>query len=90
MKSRATRKAKPVRPKRSKMSSRKRRASAKATPRDTIDALVAANAQALGLTLDPAWHGGIAFNLRLILRLAAQVDGFALPDDTEPAPIFHA
>jgi hypothetical protein len=57
---------------------------------DSIDALVTANAQALGLTLDPAWHKSIAFNLRLILRHAAVVDEFALPDDAEPAPVFHA
>ena len=60
------------------------------TSRDSIDALVAASAQALGLTLDPAWHESIAFNLRLILRHAALVDEFALPDDAEPAPVFHA
>jgi hypothetical protein len=52
--------------------------------------LVTANAQALGLTLDPAWHDSVAFNLRLILRHAALVDEFALPDDAEPAPVFHA
>ena len=57
---------------------------------DPISALVAANAQALGLTLDPAWHESVAFNLRLIFRHAALVDEFKLPDDAEPAPIFHA
>jgi hypothetical protein len=72
------------------MPSRKTSAPAKAKPADAIDALVAANARALGLTLDPAWHDGIAFNLRLILRQAALVDGFALPDYAEPAPVFHA
>jgi hypothetical protein len=53
-------------------------------------ALVAASAQALGLTLDPAWQAGIKFNLQLILSHAAAVDEFPLPDDAEPAPIFHA
>ena len=43
---------------------------------DAIDALVAAGAQALGLTLDPAWHAGVTFNLQLILRHAALVEGF--------------
>jgi Protein of unknown function (DUF4089) len=57
---------------------------------DAIDALVAANARALGLTLEPAWHGGVAFNLGLILHLGALVDQFKLPDDAEPAPVFHA
>jgi hypothetical protein len=53
-------------------------------------ALVAAAAQALSLTLDPSWEAGVTFNLHLILRHAALVEEFALPDDAEPAPIFHA
>jgi hypothetical protein len=57
---------------------------------DAIDSLVVANAQALGLTLDPSWQAGVKFNLQLILRHAALVDEFPLPDDAEPAEIFHA
>jgi hypothetical protein len=86
MKRKAGRKAKPARAKRP----RPARAATKAKREDPIDALVTANAQALGLTLDPAWHDSVAFNLRLILRHAALVDEFALPDDAEPAPVFHA
>jgi 1-carboxybiuret hydrolase subunit AtzG-like protein len=86
MKRKAVRKAKAARPKRP----RPARAAAKAKREDSINALVTANAQALGLTLDPAWHHSIAFNLHLILRHAALVDEFALPDDAEPAPVFHA
>lgn len=71
-----------------KHSPRSRVPAAKAA--DPISALVTANAQALGLSLDPAWHESVAFNLRLILRHAALVDEFKLPDDAEPAPIFHA
>jgi hypothetical protein len=78
------------RAKRSLKSSRKNRVSTKAKQADAIQVLVTANAQALGLTLDPAWHGSVAFNLRLILRHAALVDEFVLPDDAEPAPVFHA
>jgi hypothetical protein len=59
-------------------------------PPDPVDALVAAGVQALRLPLDPAWHGGVKFNLQLILRLGALVDDFALPDDAEPGPVFHA
>ncbi len=65
----------------------------KTTPppkRDAIDSLVIANAQALGLTLDRAWEAGVKFNLQLILRHAALVDEFPLPDDAEPAEIFRA
>jgi hypothetical protein len=58
--------------------------------RDAIDSLVVANAQALGLTLDPSWQASVKFNLQLVLRHAALVDEFPLPDDAEPAEIFHA
>ncbi len=63
---------------------------AEARQTDAIDALVAANAEALRLPIDPAWLGGVKFNLQLILHLAALVDEFPLPDDAEPAPVFHA
>jgi hypothetical protein len=53
-------------------------------------AMVAAIAPALGLKLDSAWEAGVIFNLQLLLRHAALVDEFPLPDDAEPAPIFYA
>jgi Protein of unknown function (DUF4089) len=81
MKRKAGRKTKSARAKRA------RPAPAETRP---VDAFVAASAQALGLALDPAWHKSVAFNLRLILRHAALVDEFKLPDDAEPAPVFHA
>jgi len=55
-----------------------------------LDSLVAASARALALPLDPSWESGVKFNLQLILRHAALVDEFPLPDDAEPAPVFHA
>jgi hypothetical protein len=55
-----------------------------------LDSLIAASAQALGLALDPSWQAGVKFNLQLILRHAALVDEFPLPDDAEPAAVFHA
>ena len=66
------------------------RAKSKSRRNNVFDALVTAGAQALGLTLDPAWHAGVAFNLQLILHHAALVEGFPLSDDAEPAPVFHA
>ncbi len=57
---------------------------------DALDTLIGASAQALALPLDPAWHGGIKFNLRLIFTHAALVDEFPLADESEPAPVFHA
>jgi len=58
--------------------------------RDPVEALVAASAKALGLAIEPAWEPSVKFNLQLILRHAALVDEFPLPDDAEPAPVFHA
>lgn len=58
--------------------------------RGFIDDLMIAGAQALGLTIDPAWRAGVKFNLRLVLDHAARVEAFSLPDDAEPAPVFHA
>ena len=86
MKRKAGRKVKSARAKRPRLV----RVAAKTRPKNSIDAFVAASAQALGLALDPAWQKSIAFNLRLILRHAALVDEFALLDDAEPAPVFHA
>ncbi len=98
MKRKAARKATPkkktIRPKRSvrAVAKRPREAitQAKNRPRDFIEDLIGASAQALGLTIDPAWRDGIRFHLRLVLDHAARVDAFELPDDAEPAPIFHA
>ena len=61
-----------------------------AAPHDALDALVEAGAKALGLPLDPAWQASVKFNLALILRHAALVEEFPLPDDAEPAPVYHA
>jgi len=69
---------------------RKRQAPVAAKSADAIDGLVAASAQALGLKIEPGWFGGVKFNLQLILRIGALVDKFPLPDDAEPAPVFHA
>jgi hypothetical protein len=61
-----------------------------ALSRDPIAALIAAGTQTLSLPLEPAWKDAVAFHLRLILRHAALVDGFELPDEAEPAPVFRA
>jgi Protein of unknown function (DUF4089) len=57
---------------------------------DSIDTLIAASAQALRLPIDPAWHAAVKTNLQLLLKHAALVEEFLLPDDTEPAPVFRA
>lgn len=90
MKRKPVRKPKPVRAKTIGKSRSKAYARIQAKASDGVEALVEASAQALGFSLDPAWREGIAFNLRLILRHAKRVDEFALPDDAEPASVFHA
>ena len=69
---------------------RARRAPVNKRHDDYIEALMAAGAQALGLAIDPAWRDAVKFHLRLVLDHAARVDEFPLPDDAEPAPVFHA
>ena len=57
---------------------------------DAIETLADASAQALALPIEPSWRAGVRFNLKLLLTHAARIDAFALPDDTEPAPVFRA
>jgi hypothetical protein len=78
-------------------SKRKTGRTAKTAPRpsrptrpDTIELLIAANARALALPVDPAWQAGIKLNLRSLFAHAVLVDEFSLPDETEPAPVFRA
>ena len=60
-----------------------------ATP-DPLDGFVAAAARALALPVEPQWLPAIRANLEVNLRMAAFVAEFALPDESEPAPIFRA
>lgn len=62
----------------------------KSEPGDFIDALMTAGAEALGLSIDPAWRNAVTFHLRLVIDHARRVEEFPLPDDSEPAPVFHA
>ena len=56
----------------------------------SLDELIAASAAALDLNIDPAWLPAVRRHLEVTLRLGAQVAGFELPDDAEPAPVFEA
>jgi hypothetical protein len=91
---RATPKKKAVRVKRSVRQAAKQPAArshqVKDRRPDFIEDFMIAGARALGLTIDPAWRENVKFHLRLVLDHAARVDAFDLPDDTEPAPVFHA
>jgi len=50
---------------------------------------LAAAAPALRLQMDPAWEASVTFNLQLLMRHAALVNEFDLPDEAEPAPVFR-
>jgi hypothetical protein len=64
--------------------------SGKAPASDPLDGFIAAAASALALPVEPQWLPAIRANLAVNLRMAAFVAEFALPDDSEPAPIFTA
>jgi hypothetical protein len=59
-------------------------------PADPLDDFVQAATRVLALPLEPQWLAAIKTNLEVNLRLAAFVAEFALPDESEPAPIFTA
>jgi hypothetical protein len=64
--------------------------SSKAPSSDPLDAFIEAAARVLALPVESQWHAAIKANLEVNLRLAAFVAEFALPDETEPAPVFTA
>jgi hypothetical protein len=61
-----------------------------AVPAPPLDDLVRAAARALAIAIKADWVPAITANLAANLRFAAQVADFALPDESEPAPVFTA
>jgi hypothetical protein len=57
---------------------------------DHLDAFIDSAAQALNLTVEPAWKPAVRANLEVTFKLAALVGEKELPDDAEPAPVFKA
>ena len=57
---------------------------------DPLDDFIDAAARTLELPLEPEWRAAVKVNLQVTLRQGALVAEFALPDDTEPAPVFGA
>jgi len=57
---------------------------------DPLDDYMTAAAAVLALPLDPTWRPAVRMHLDITLRLAGLFDDFDLPDDAEPAPVFHA
>ncbi len=57
---------------------------------EPLDDYIAAVSKALALGIEEQWKPAVRANLDVSLRLARQVDEFALPDETEPASVFAA
>lgn len=55
---------------------------------EPLDDYIDAVTKALALPIEEAWRASIRANLEVSLRLGRLVDEFALPDETEPAPVF--
>jgi hypothetical protein len=84
-----TRKSRP-RPKTARASGERKTPPAGRKPADPLDGFIEAAARVLALPVEPQWLAAIKTNLELNLRMAAFVAEFALPDETEPAPVFTA
>ena len=56
----------------------------------SLDDFVAAGARTLGLKVDKAWLPAVRSHLEVSLHHGALVASFALPDETDPAPVFEA
>ena len=48
-----------------------------------------ANASLLGITVAPEWREAVLSHLQITRELAQRVLDFHLPDETDPAPVFH-
>ena len=57
---------------------------------DPLDAVIDTTARVLAIKIDPAWKPAIRANLQVTHRLGAIVTALALPDDTEPGPVFRS
>ncbi|MCA1469590.1 DUF4089 domain-containing protein [Bradyrhizobium sp. IC3195] len=57
---------------------------------EPLDDYIDAVSKVLALPIEEAWRPAVRANLEVSLRLGRLVDEFALPDETEPAPIFTA
>jgi hypothetical protein len=55
-----------------------------------VDAFIESGTRLLQLPIEPTWAPAIRANLEVVLRLAALVAEFDLPDEAEPAPVFEA
>ncbi len=59
-------------------------------PDRRAEAVIEASARMLGIGLGEADPGVVKLHLETAARMAALLDGFALADEAEPAPVFAA
>jgi Protein of unknown function (DUF4089) len=57
---------------------------------EVVETLVTAAGEALALPIEASWRAGVTLNLQLLLKHAALIGEFPLPDEAEPAPVFRA
>jgi hypothetical protein len=57
---------------------------------NSLDDYIDAASKVLRLQVKEAWKPAVRANLEVSMRLARQVDEFALPDEAEPASVFTA
>jgi hypothetical protein len=57
---------------------------------EQLDAWIDLGTGALGIAVQPEWRDAIRQHLKFTLGRADVVLAFALPDEFDPAPVFHA
>lgn len=57
--------------------------------RDELDAWLDANAVLLALDVAPEWRDAIRSHLGITRDMARRVMEFPIPDEADPAPVFH-
>jgi hypothetical protein len=55
-----------------------------------LDAWLNASAALLEIDVAPEWHQAVRLHLRITHSMAQRVMEFALPDDADPLPTYHA
>lgn len=55
-----------------------------------LDAMIDAASALLGIKVAPDWRASVRQHLAISLGHAHAVAAFALPDESEPAPVFRA
>ena len=55
-----------------------------------LTAFAEAAAAVIRMPVDPAWTQAVVANLKVLRACADLVEGFALPDEAEAAPVFEA